>query len=108
MTDYFSLHEQGTLLTHITLVKDDNYLTEPLIRSQHFRRTRQNRITPYPCDAVVELIRPEGVVPHYLPGKNSYLHEFADKYGIPFEAARGGAETLYPEYFFKLKSMLEK
>lgn len=108
MIDYFTLHEQGTLLTHITLLKDDNYLTEPLIRSQHFRRTLQNRIAPYPCDPVVEVIRPEGVVPHYLPGQNPYLREFADEFGIPFEAARGGAETLYPEYFLELKSMLEE
>lgn len=108
MMDYFTLHENGTLLTHITLLNDDNYLTEPLIRSQHFRRTRVNRITPYPCDAVVEVIRAEGVVPHYLPGQNAYLQEFAEKYGLPLEAARGGAETLYPEYFFKLKSLLSE
>ena len=37
-------------------------------------------------------------VPHYLPGQNPYLAEWAEWYGIPVEAARGGAETMYPEY----------
>ena len=40
---------------------------------------------------------PEGTVPHYLPGTNPYLKEFSEDYGIPFEATRGGAETMYPE-----------
>jgi hypothetical protein len=31
------------------------------------------------------------------------LNEFASKYGIPLEAALGGAETMYPEYQQNLK-----
>jgi hypothetical protein len=31
--------------------------------------------------------------------------EFSTAYGIPFEATRGGAETMYPEYRDKLKTM---
>ena len=41
-------------------------------------------------------------MPHHLPGTNPYLHEFADYYGLPYEATRGGAETLYPEYQKKI------
>jgi hypothetical protein len=36
---------------------------------------------------------------------NPFLNEFPDKRGIPREAARGGAETTYPEYVIKLKSL---
>ena len=35
---------------------------------------------------------------------NPLLREFSRKFGIPFEATRGGAETMYPE-FLKMKSM---
>ena len=41
-------------------------------------------------------------VPNHLPGTNPYLEEFAKKHGVPLEGARGGAETLYPEYHKKL------
>ncbi len=33
------------------------------------------------------------------------LREFSEEYGVPFEASRGGAETMYPEYRKKLKQM---
>jgi hypothetical protein len=29
--------------------------------------------------------------------------EFAKKHGLPVDAARGGAETMYPDYRVKLK-----
>jgi len=37
-----------------------------------------------------------------LPGTNVFLKEFPQKYGIPEQAARGGAETMYPEYRLRL------
>jgi hypothetical protein len=46
----------------------------------------------------------QGYVPHYLPGKSPFQGEFAKKYGIPVEATRGGAETMFPEYLEKMKS----
>ena len=42
--------------------------------------------------------RDPAYVPHFLPGKNPYLSEFADKHGLPVEPTRGGADTAYPEY----------
>jgi hypothetical protein len=33
------------------------------------------------------------------------LYEFAEKVGMPHEATRGGAETMYPEYQKKLATM---
>ena len=44
---------------------------------------------------------PPGEIPHYLPGTNPYLDEFAIKWALPREAVRGGAETMYPEYVEK-------
>jgi hypothetical protein len=44
-------------------------------------------------------------VPHYLPGDYEAAKEFQQMFGIPQEAAFGGAETLYPEYIPKLAAM---
>jgi hypothetical protein len=41
-----------------------------------------------------------------LPGTNTVIKEFPNEYGIPFEATRGGAETMYPEYQKKLRQMV--
>jgi hypothetical protein len=41
-------------------------------------------------------------VPHYLPGENPFVEEYADKYGLPVDATLGGAKTMYPEYQKKL------
>jgi len=60
---------------------------------------------PYPCESVNETDRQPGVVLAHLPGINTFLTEFPANYGIPPEAARGGAETMYPEYIAKMKSM---
>jgi hypothetical protein len=77
-----------------------------MIRSQDFLlRGPNGEGWLYPCEAVVEIERPRGTVPHYLPGQNPFLHEFADKFHIPVEAALGGAETAYPEYQLKIKQM---
>jgi hypothetical protein len=50
-------------------------------------------------------ILPAGSVPSFLPGKNDVLSDFAVEYGIPLEAALGGAETTRPEYIEKMKHM---
>ena len=42
--------------------------------------------------------RPDGVVPHHLPGTNPWLKDAAKEFGIPAEALRGGRATIYPEY----------
>lgn len=102
LTEHFIRHENH--LTHITILTDPDSLTEPFIRSQDFiPRSLNGEGWLYPCDAVVEIERPRGAVPNYLPGKNPFVSEFADKYKIPVAAALGGAETMYPEYQLKLK-----
>ena len=53
-------------------------------------------MTPYPCAEIEESERAKGVVPHWLPGTNPAVKDFAEKYHVPVEAAFGGAETAYP------------
>lgn len=85
-------------LTVITSIDDPVFLTEPLVRSQTWRLDNNQRIGRDICEYIPEVVKPAGTVPAHLPGQNPFLHEVADWYGLPYEATRGGAETLYPEY----------
>ena len=49
--------------------------------------------------------RAEGEIPHYLPNRNPFLLEHAIKNRLPAETVLGGAETMYPEYQQKLKTL---
>jgi hypothetical protein len=51
------------------------------------------------------VLLPEHYFPHYLPGQNPFLVEFARNHKIPLEAAMGGAATMYPEYRKKLATL---
>ena len=98
LTEHFIRH--GDHLTHVSIVTDPVYLSEPLIKSQDYvKADNSGGNWLWPCEYVDELPgRPQGVVPSYRPGENPFLHEFADKYHIPVDAALGGAKTMYPEY----------
>jgi hypothetical protein len=91
-------------------VTDPAYLSEPFYRSSNWEWAPNQNIGPYPCgpqQIIVEVERPQGTVPHNLPGSNvEFLKEFATKHKLPFEATRGGAETTYPEYQLKLKELM--
>ena len=102
LVEHFIRH--GDLLTHVSIVTDPVYLTEPLIKTQNFRQVANVANWLYPCDPVVEVEREPDNVPNYLPGQNPFIREFADKYHIPPAAALGGAETMYPEYQQKMTS----
>jgi glyoxylase-like metal-dependent hydrolase (beta-lactamase superfamily II) len=94
----------GDVLSHVTIATDPVYLTEPLIMSQEFvAMGRGNTNWLYNCEYARELDRPRNDVPHFLPGQNPSLSEYAQRYGMPLAAARGGAETMYPEYMDRLK-----
>lgn len=95
-TEHWTRH--GDYLTVVTIIRDPVFLTEPLVRSQSWAYDAGQRIGSNPCEYVAELPVEEGKVPHHLPGTNPYLKEFSEFYGLPFEATRGGAETMYPEY----------
>ena len=96
MTERFIRH--GSYLTHVYIIEDPVYLTEPLIRSNGFQLTANPAMQPYPCYATVEVPREKGEVPHHLPGANPYLDEYAKKNKLPQAAMRGGIETALPEF----------
>ena len=95
----------GDFLTVTAIVTDPVYLAEPFVRTTDYELDLHQQVAPYPCGVVAEIDRPRGVIPHLLPGTNPYLHEFSMDYGIPYEATRGGPETMYPEYREKLKKL---
>ena len=101
VTEHFIRHDDQ--LTWVTVVNDPAYLEEPLFRSRDYAFSVAGQIAPYPCESVEEIIRPRGVIPHHLPGTNTFLKEYQDRHGIPADAAMGGAKTMYPEYRARLK-----
>jgi hypothetical protein len=107
--------DKGTLIEHwirndefltaVVVMYDPVYLTEPFIRSSEYELNLHQLVAPYPCGVVQEVDRPRGLIPHHLPGTNQYLMEFASEFGIPYQATRGGSETMYPEFRDKLKTL---
>jgi hypothetical protein len=104
VTEHWIRH--GNVLTIATIVNDPVYLTEPFIRTTDYELDLHQHVAPYPCEMVQEIERPKGVVPHHLFGQNTDLKEFSERYGLPFDATRGGAETMYPDYRKKLKTWM--
>jgi hypothetical protein len=103
VTEYFIRH--GNHLTWNVFVQDPKYLEEPFFRNRDYTLAETGSIAPYPCESVVEVLLPESYFPHYLPGQNPFLIEYSRNHGIPFEAAMGGAATMYPEYRKKLATL---
>jgi len=101
MTERFIRH--GNLLTHVYIIEDPYYLTEPLVKTNGFQLTNDLTMAPYPCQSVIEVQREDGDVPHNLPGKNPYINDYAKKHNLPVEGTRGGAETALPEFAKKIK-----
>ena len=94
---------RGDYLTWVTIAYDPLYLAEPMIRSSEYRFSPNQQIPPYPCTAVEEVAREQGVVPHHVPGTNPFLKEFGEKYGIPIEATLGGPASMYPALARKIQ-----
>jgi len=94
----------GDFLTLVSMITDPVYLTEPFIRTTNWELALEQAIDPYPCEVAEEVQRPEGSVPHHLPGTNTFLPEFAKRYGLSMQATRGGAETMYPEYRLAMRA----
>jgi hypothetical protein len=93
----------GDYLTIAQIVTDPVYLTEPFIQTTDFVLDPHIQDIPELCELEEETEHPLGWVPHRLPGTTTDAEEFAKKHGLPVEAVRGGAETMYPEYRKKLK-----
>ena len=100
LTEHWMLH--GDILTVATIVSDPVYLTEPFIRTTDYELDLHQWVPPYPCQVVEEVDRPAGRVPHSLPDTNPAVSDFSKRCGIPIEATRGGAETMYPDFRLKL------
>ena len=103
LSRHFMRH--GNYLTMAVVIYDPAYLTEPWIGTLDYAYTPGKNVTAYPCEAVTEVDRAEGSVPSRMPGGNQFLDEFPARHGIPPEATRGGAATMYPEYIAKMKTM---
>jgi hypothetical protein len=100
------IHRYGNYLNITFIINDPAYLTEPYIREYSWVFTPDQVIPPYPCETSPEgTIIPSGKVPSYLPGQNDLLSDFPTEYGIPPEAALGGAEETSPDYIKKLRTM---
>jgi hypothetical protein len=97
----------GNVWTHISVTEDPNYLVEPLIKSEDFNlNPNPNSFNPFwPCEYVEEGERARGEVPHYLPGQNIWMAEYAATHNLPQEATLGGPEQMYPEYRDRLKKL---
>jgi hypothetical protein len=100
------VNRYGNYLSITIIINDPAYLTEPLIREAGWVLAPKSALPPGPCELPPEgSLVPAGRVPSNMLGQYPYLSEFAEEYGIPQEAALGGAETLYPEYIKKMKTM---
>ena len=105
MIEHFIRH--GNILSHLEWWEDPVYLAEPLIRSEDFVLSdREAGNWLWPCEYVDEIVdRPHSAVPSYLPGQSPFAGDFAYRYGVPVDAAKGGPETTYPEYQLKLRTL---
>ena len=95
MTEYLVRH--GDLLLNMSIV-EPIYLDEPFVRTTTWVLNPE-RVMPPP--SVLEIVdeiatRAQGYVPHYPVG--THHTEFAERFGLPYEATQGGRHTLYPEY----------
>src|SRR5262245_60941175 len=106
MTERFIRH--GDHLLDMIVINDPVYLSEPFVRTQDWRLNLTGEPNAWgscsPAQIADEIPNQKrGYVPHHLPGTNVQMREFTTKRGVPPEAARGGAETTYPEYALKLR-----
>jgi cyclase len=100
MMEYITRHGDYLLVTMI--LTDPAWLEEPFIQTTNYQLDPYTTLSYYPCTVSEENISKK--VPHFLPGKNPNLG--ADD--IPAPAARGGSETIYPEYRKVLKRLVAK
>jgi hypothetical protein len=105
LVEYFIRNEN--YLTLVTVVMDPVYLTEPLVRTSDWVLDTGLQLSPFSCIPATEIERPRGAVPNHLPGTNPFLGEYSQRHGVPLEAARGGAKTMYPEFVPELRRLIE-
>ena len=101
MTEHFVRH--GLYLMLLWSVDDPIYLEEPMARTHNWTwNPGGNQGLGNPFESVDELgDKPLGWVPFFALGTRQT--EFGEIHTIPFEATRGGKESLYPEFMDKIK-----
>src|SRR5690606_12366937 len=99
-----------------TIIDDPVYFAEPFIRTTEYLLTerpapvlgdpftRNDGPVFYKCFPAEETTAGKYYVPHYLPGENTLLDEFSEKYAVPRWAMAAGAATMYPEFAARLES----
>ncbi len=105
VTEHLIRH--GDRMVYIQIVDDPAYLSEPMIRSTDMGLTLgpPGAGLPYRMAIADEITGlPEGYVPSYALGTKH--QDWAAYVGLPWEASRGGAETLYPEYLPTLRKLV--
>ncbi len=105
VVEHFIRH--GDRITHVSVLTDPIYLTEPFVRSSEMlRAVRDPDAWLYACDDGEQVLgRADDQIPHYAWGQHPYLREYSEKTKVPLVAALGGPETMYPEYMSKLRSI---
>ena len=108
LTEYFARH--ASYLTITRIVEDPVYLAEPFISTVTWVHDPQMRLPPSPAGVVADEVpgQHRAFVPHHLPGTNTGLKEFADKFGLPLEATRGGPESAYPEFQHRVRTLINR
>jgi len=98
----------GDYLQATVILYDPVYLTEPFVQSTMMWVYDPTAVmAPYPCEEATETAVPRGSTPNFLPGKSplpSLNPDVTDRFGTPYEARLGGADTMYPEYIARMRT----
>ena len=95
----------GDILTHIMMISDPEYLSEPLVKSTEYLRVPNAPFAAYPCRNVTEIPRREGEIPMHMPDQTAVEQDWAVRNQVPVRAALGGAATMFPDYEDAMKTM---
>ena len=99
------LFRYDDILVNIMMISDPAYLSQPFVYSKLYVRLPQGAMDPYPCQAYNHVPMPEGHVPMRLPFVTHIYNQGFMSHGIPLEAARGGEQTMFPEYQDYMKKL---
>jgi hypothetical protein len=99
----------GNYLQATVIIYDPVMMTEPYTRStMMWVNDPAMNMSPYPCEEATETAIPRGTVPHFLPGASPLPgldKTTTDRFGTPYEPRLGGAQTMFPEYIAKIRTM---
>jgi len=94
MKEYF--RRFGDYLNYVSIVFDPVYMTEPLVKSTNWLFSPGMALTPMTCRPTPELEKPDDWIPVRETGMEDSI-AFSRRWGIPLDAVRGGAHTMYPD-----------